>query len=42
MEMRELGNRAPIATVQSKFEAIAAEYDTLAHQSEKEAAPRET
>ncbi len=30
MEMRELGNRAPIATVQSKFEEIAAEYDTLA------------
>jgi hypothetical protein len=36
--MRQLGSRAPTATVQSKFEDIAAEYDTLARQSDKEAA----
>jgi hypothetical protein len=40
MEMRELGNRAPTATVQSKFKEIAAEYDTLARQSEEETARR--
>lgn len=34
--MRELGNRGTTATQQSKFEDIAAEYDTLARQSEKE------
>jgi hypothetical protein len=36
-EMRELGSRATTATQQSKFEDIAAEYDTLARQSQKEA-----
>ena len=41
-EMRELGSRAPTATVQSKLEGIAAEYDTLAQQSEKEAARRKS
>ena len=39
-EMRELGIRAPTATIQARFEDIAVEYDALARQSEKEALRR--